>query len=443
MALAVALAASAARAAADGPGAAPTLPPVIVKSPNPLTPVATAGGGLGPTVTVRVHVAPSGTVREIEVLSVTPSSRFDVEFADAAREALSQWRFAPALEEGRSVGATLDWSLEFRPLEERRETTSGFLVPQLDDLVDREQPEVAHLLALYTLPLEQQREHLDRLLARAESTLSGGARQRAASPRFVVTTDHPSEGAAASVLANLGATTHVLLELLGGEIPLDRPEIPVQVVMYSSRDDYRHCVQAVDGIEETSGMFCPPGLLAFHTELGSQEEVLALIVHEATHAFIYDYVVRPGHGFPRWLGEGFATYMGNSRIRKGVIEPGARTRTQFFTAPMRFWRGKTLAQLDADEVRRRLRAGTGMSVSEILAAGPDTFYGEDMPLYYAQSWILVHFLRHGAPGWAEVEFPRFMLYVAEGYDAHDALASVYGVPAAELEARYRSYALTF
>ena len=420
-----------------------SLPPVIVKSPNPLTPLSTAGSGLGPTVAVKVHVAPTGVVREVEVVSVSPSSRFDADFATAAREALSKWRFAPALEDGRQVESTLEWSLEFRPLEERQAATSGFLVPQLDDLVDREQPEVEHLLAIYTLPVEQQREHLRRLFARAEAELSKDAHQQAVSPLFVVTTDQPGNGVAAAVLGNLGVTYRVTSKLLHGEIPLARPEFPIQVVMYASRDEYRRYVAAVDGIEETSGMFSPPGLLAFHTELGSQQEVLALMIHEAVHAFVYGFVVRPGHDLPRWLGEGFATYMGNSRIHKGALEPGARTRTQFFTAPMRFWRGKTLAQLDADGVRQRIRKGTALTVSEILAAGPDTFYGEDMPLYYAQAWILVHFLRHGAPGWSDAEFPRFLLYVAEGYDAADALNTVYGLPTAELEARYRDHAMAF
>ena len=62
---------------------------------------------------------------------------------------------------------------------------------------------------------------------------------------------------------------------------------------------------------------------------------------------------------------------------------------------------------------------------------------------YAQAWALVHFLRHGDPAWAEREFPRFMLYVAEGYPVQQSLTEVYGFTPTTVEDRFRDYVKQF
>jgi hypothetical protein len=71
------------------------------------------------------------------------------------------------------------------------------------------------------------------------------------------------------------------------------------------------------------------------------------------------------------------------------------------------------------------------------------FYGERRDLYYAESYLLVHFLRHGSPSWDADEFPRFVFYVAEGYSPEDAFRQIYGQPPAAFQERYETYVKKF
>jgi hypothetical protein len=143
--------------------------------------------------------------------------------------------------------------------------------------------------------------------------------------------------------------------------------------------------------------------------------------------------------FPRWLDEGFSE--AGTRISKGLV-PGKTRKTELYRTPWVTLRGRAQVRYGVDEVRKAMKAGTALSVDEIVGASIDEFYGEKRDLYYPMSWLLVHFLRHGRPGWADGAFPQLMLYVAEGYPPREALRATYGDPA-ELEASFRTYVLKF
>ncbi len=423
-------------------GADRDLAPEIVRAPEPWTPPEAVGTGLAPSVDVRVTVGVDGRVAAVEVVSIEPSSPLDAAFEREVVGALTRWRFAPALRDGSPSEVTLDWRLQFRATPEP-DRAGGMAIPQLDQLLVAGAPPEARLLRRYTLPLDRQRLFLDSLTERALAELDPGRRRTVASPLFRLVTDHPNPEADTIVLANLNAAFHATALLLEPTIPLDRRELPFRVALFAGREPYRRFVEAVDGVVETSGLFVPPGLIAFHTDQPGADTLLGLMIHEAAHAFLYGFVVRPGHALPRWLEEGFASYLGNSRVRDGRLEPGARLRTQLYATPTRVFRGRSTTQLTVDAIRRRVRKGTGLAVADVLAATADVFYGEDISLYYGQSWILVHFLRHGEPTWASDHFPRFMLYAAEGYPAADVIREVYGLEGEALEARYREYVAGF
>lgn len=166
------------------------MPPVILQMPRLLTPVETAGTGLTPAISVRVTVSETGSVSQLEILSVTPSTRFDPLFVNAIQDSVGAWRFAPALEDGTPVERTLEWQLEFRPAaaESWAQVPDG---PAPTSLVRDEEREHARLMKIYTLPLEQQREHLESLVTRAEVVLEPDSRRQLSDRGIVVVTDHP------------------------------------------------------------------------------------------------------------------------------------------------------------------------------------------------------------------------------------------------------------
>ncbi len=131
--------------------------------------------------------------------------------------------------------------------------------------------------------------------------------------------------------------------------------------------------------------------------------------------------------------------MGNSEVKKGRLIPGRTAKEKYVLVRGLVMRAKPEPRISLDEVKRRIRRGEGLSVEQLTTADSDTFYGEKRALFYPSSWLLVHFLRHGDPGWAEEEFPAFMLYASEGYPAAEAMKTVYGAAPAEMEERFRRY----
>ena len=418
------------------------LPPVILHAPRPLTPMETAGTGLAPVVAVRLTVSERGSVSELEIRAIEPASEYDEMFEAEVRRTVGSWYFAPALQDDEPVAAEFEWSLEFRPAEANSWSPSD-VMPRRTSLVRDEDPQHARLAKIFTLPVERQRAHLESLSKTAEKYLDSSQRQSLKEGSVIVVTDHPDPEAAQAILNTIHAATGTTLEIFGDGIPLQRPQLPLLVYVFRSKAKYGEFIRAVDGILESAGFFCPPGLIAFHAEQPTRQHLMTVMVHEAVHAAMYRWVVRPGHVPPRWISEGLADYLGNSSVKKGRIQPGENSGTQVFRAQAYLWRGKSIAQMDLQNVRRRIRKGEALSVEGIVSADRETFYGENMGLYYAQSWVLIHFLRHGEEDWSAGAFPQFLLYVGEGYRADVALQTAYGLDASSLEAPYREYARRF
>ena len=78
----------------------------------------------------------------------------------------------------------------------------------------------------------------------------------------------------------------------------------------------------------------------------------------------------------------------------------------------------------------------------MLEASPEIFYGEDRALFYASSWLLVHYLSDGGTGWSTDRFPQLLLYLAEGYPPGAAFRTLYGDPEAA-DAAFRQYVKSF
>jgi TonB family protein len=425
-----------------GAAAAEVVPPVPLRTPPPLVPEATAGRGLAPEAAVRVAIDARGRVERVEVLSIAPSSEFDELFRAELVETLSDWRYAPQIRDGVAEGTTLEWRVRFparaadqspdRALERGLEPA---WVPGLDSESRR-----ARILAL---PEQQRLALLEAETSAALRLLDREGLERHASARFLVTTDAGNPEIAAGIANNLEAIFNVLAQVILPGIELAPEKYKIQVVVYRSHQAYLQMIRELESYEWSAGFYSPTGLIAFHLEQPSNEAVMSLMLHEATHAFLDRHVVRRGVALPRWLGEGFAEYVGNSEIRRGKLTPGKTRRAQYeLIRSGGAVLVETGAALRVDRARQALRRGEGLGVEKLLDASAETFYGENRDLYYASAWLLTHFLRDGASGWSTEKFPRLLLYLAEGYPLPAAFADVYGPPA-ELDRAFREYVRSF
>ncbi len=418
---------------------------VPLRSPEVATPVETAGTGLAPEVTVRVRVDTAGRVGKVDVLSIRPSSEFDELFRQVTRETLSKWRYAPEIFDGVPIVTVLEWTIQFpsrdEPMKsERPEATPGgrsWSAEPPASLADRRWKQILGMSA------NLQAKLLDEAGGRAEAHLEKGSVRRVDSQRFIVFTDSPRDDSARQLAGNLEATFEVVHDLLQPKIePLpDRHKLVA--FMYASRTNFEALRREAFSVEWAAGFYNPVGLIAFHMQMSTNQELVSLMLHEATHAYVDRYIARRGVLIPRWLGEGFADYVGNSRIQKGKLIPGKTPRAQIMHTTWGDAIRKSEAAYTVQQVKLAMGKGTALSLEKLMTADMKTFYGDEYRMFYRMSWLLVHFLRHGNADWADGEFPTFFLYVAEGYPVAESFEAVYGKPMVEFESEFRNYVKKF
>lgn len=408
--------------------------PFAIRSPQLMVPDEAAGSGISPEVAVRLAIDDRGRVSAVDVRSITPPSDYDEYFRAEVTETLSEWRFSPAIEGGKAVASQLDWRVRF-PVKVAESGSLDVFEPMPGaDLEERR-------AAILALPIAARRRLLE---AEGHSALAllDAKKSEASTARFIVRTD-AEEGRVATIIANnLEAIFNVLAaELLPG-IELQAEPYKVLVFVYRSRSQYEAFASTQPWGEGTAGYYSGVGLIALSLEQRTNDDVMSILLHEATHAFLDRYILRPGVAFPRWLGEGFAEYVGNSAIQKGRLKPGKTFVHKYAFQGDGVLSFRTGAGYNLDEARTALRKGKGLGLSDLLEASPEIFYGERSKLYYASAWLMVHYLRDASPESAGTRFPQLLLYLAEGYPQLAAFRAIYG-PVAAADDDFRRYVREF
>jgi TonB family protein len=434
---------------AAAPASAPTAGdrrPVPLIDPPLMSPMESAGTGIAPEVTVKAEVDARGHVARVEVLAIRPASALDEAFRKAAVETLSRWRFAPAIEGGLPVPATLQWTILFRPLGEGEVGATFDDAGGVRGLSTRFTADEDPRRRILELPVEQQMKYLGELAAKADALVDVQRRREFKTPAFHVVTDSADAKLTELIAHNLQAVYGTLARWFGDRVQPGPARGHVLVYVWDREESYRTFGHAAEqGLEGSAGFYSPPGLIAFHRQLPLNSLVLSGLIHETVHAFVDRHLNRPGVGYPRWLGEGLAEYVANSTIDKGRLVPGKVPRA----IPVMEWGrqgigfGKSHQALSFEEVKGAIRKGTAIPLDKLVSAGPQEFYGERIRLFYPQSWLFVHFLRHGRAEWTDQSFPLFLLYMSEGFDAGASFRAAYGCQPADLEGAFREYVRAF
>lgn len=420
------------------PSAVEDRPPVALHQTPILTPRETAGSGLAPEVKLRVVVDERGRPAQVDVLEIVPTSSYDELFRQTVVDTVESWRWAPAIVDGQPAPKTLEWTLQFLAID--KQSSSAVSDHALGTLLGSGDPEIGRARML-ALPLEVRKQLLVSQVSTAERLLVAARRRKAESPHFVVVSDAEDTNTAEVVARNLESIYNLLGSVFQRHIEPQPESLKIVAYVFGQRSSYEALTRQLGSGELSAGVYLSTGLLAFHVEVASTDQLMSTMLHEASHAYVDRYLVRTDRPLPRWLGEGFANYLGNSEIKKGQLQLGATLKSKYVLSPS--YQGafqlKTGSGWDVEAVKKSIRSGERLTLDQLFDADLALFSGERCWLYYPTAWSFVHFLRHGAPEWVEREFPMFMLYVAEGYPAPEALEAVYGRSRAELETAFLEY----
>lgn len=140
-------------------------------------------------------------------------------------------------------------------------------------------------------------------------------------------------------------------------------------------------------------------------------EHLSALLHEYTHLIIH----QAGMKLPLWLNEGFAEFYGTMRPVGGKIVVG-----------------RVIPE------RLRIAEGGLANLRVVLKADSHTKgYGENLQIFYAESWALVHMLKFGQ-GYSQ-GFEKVLDAIGQGVASDQALESVYGKPIEAIQADLDAY----
>jgi hypothetical protein len=417
--------------------------PIALYQPPLRSPDAAAGSELRPLVRAKLFIDAAGKVSRVEVTAIEPSSRLDEAFREAAKAGLSSWRFAAAEKSGVAVASDTSIALTFEPSSWTSDATGS---GPSDRAADRSYESARYdgRSKILEMDREARRKVAESIASTAEKLLKPGQRAGARNDYFAVITDFGGQKQANALLQNVTATYVALFGLLGERVPPRPREETLVVYVFETEEQYKALVSQTQPFEGSQGFYSSAGVLAFHAQFPTTSFLLTVMLHETTHAFVDRHLVRSGVVLPRWLDEGFAEYIGNSDIKDGKLVPGGHAKRRDMGAirgNLVFWGSPSrLRTQDAQKAQFEKRA---LTLADIVSAGPETFYGKDAELFYSQGWLAVHFCRHGQPEWAKGAFPRFLLYVAEGYPPDQAFRVSYDAEPKSLEQAYQKYVKSF
>lgn len=256
----------------EAEGASPDLPrdraPKLLRGGGIMIPPELLGEETQPEVGVRVEIDARGRPSEVEVLSVQPATEREAEIAEAVRQTLLGWRYAPRLVDGQAVPATLSWRIRFQGREGEASagpasTGPASTVAGGDALADADQAREAYARRILELPEQRRIKLLDDLARRAIGWLDEETTQRAATPHFIVYADGRSKGVAEAIAGNLEAVLHTLTTLFGTDVPLYPEKYKLVAVVYEREQQFVKLRSSTFNYDWATGFYNPAGLLSF------------------------------------------------------------------------------------------------------------------------------------------------------------------------------------
>jgi tetratricopeptide (TPR) repeat protein len=148
---------------------------------------------------------------------------------------------------------------------------------------------------------------------------------------------------------------------------------------------------------------------------------MEIVYHEYTHFLHWNFA---SFHIPRWYSEGLAEFLSTLRVRDGRIEIGRPPRWN-----LEVLRGR-------NRLRRRVFPGDFLSLAQIMTAREIRWTPDVVPMFYAKSWLLTHYLYAGHLSGFErrrEQLDRYLLLLSEGRPPEQACEEAFGVGFGELE----------
>jgi Protein of unknown function (DUF1570) len=197
---------------------------------------------------------------------------------------------------------------------------------------------------------------------------------------------------------------------------------PVTVMMFESSDQMEPYLPVVKGkTKRVAGLYRPGPdedfimLSAEAQDRGGYDD--NVIFHEYVHKLLREQGFKP----PVWLNEGLAVFYATMRVDEDSVEIGQPAQRRL----------------------ERISRAALMPLEQLFAvthSSPEYNEAQQSSVFYAQSWLLVHYLTCGTDKQVQGKFPQFLEAVNDSPQGlEERFRQVYGMSYSQMEISLRSY----
>lgn len=234
---------------------------------------------------------------------------------------------------------------------------------------------------------------------------------RAETPAFVLY----GQGSArlTSVAATqLAAFDQLLHQLTGDHADVPRARVNIYLVTDPGDSD-----RLRDGVQWASGFYTatPQNIVAMVDATGNdQAAAQRVLFHEYAHHFMF---AHQNGSYPAWYIEGLASYWETARFGGGKARYG-----------------------DYDQGRAQaLSLASWMPMARVIATDFETLPGNELSMFYAQSWLMAHYFSSDPQRAAALA--RYLATVATGTTPTTAFAATFGFPIERFDKQLIDYVM--
>ena len=220
---------------------------------------------------------------------------------------------------------------------------------------------------------------------------------------------------ARALLANLELFRAAILTVT--RVSSLHPHVPTEIYAFRAESDYR----PFQPFEGSRGFFRPTLRINFVALSAGVDAAAAraILYHEYTHFVIQN---EGSEHFPLWFEEGFAELLSSFHVRDAKVWIGIRP------AGHSIWH----------------RLGAWLPYERVLRARSyEGFAPNEISMFYAQSWLLVHHLVLGSGSGVSSRLRSYVERVGRRVPEEQAFREAFGIEVADLGPRLQQYQQTF
>ncbi len=274
----------------------------------------------------------------------------------------------------------------------------------------------------------------DFLLSTADTFFKKGNKKTYQTKYYTIVSDCPNQESLKKIADSLEYLREVFIAIFGGAFPLRKEASRATVILFNKSTSYYYFTFKIGApYPGTSLGYYIPGteFIISHFEQGYHKNFSSTLLHESVHQLNDCLLYSPDVRKSIWVNEGLAIYFAHTEMASdGSLIFG------------KIDKGPTNAEGLLNILKKAMKKKKHKRVWELIECRDrEEFYDDETGIYYAESWLLIHFLLHHQGGKYRKSFVKFLRDEIEGNGGLESFKKIFGDDLRLLDKEFRNYVL--